>query len=217
MNICCIKPNVTYLYTCLTYLSSSVDRITSSPHCQAVPGTSTQPAKPSSVQSQPWGCVCVRASCFLSTILLRSSPALPAPSPQSPPWPQPFHPSFFGFQGLSCSSWCWVVEASVWWRSLLLLSSSSLRSTFSRAKDVSSAPSSPSSADSCPPAFYSWLPFSHTSPWALILLVHLSSHVSSTPSPPPPPPPLAACSWTNSSCFRYTLMHLGTFSSFLPL
>lgn len=52
-------------------------RISASPHCQAVPRTPAQPSKPSCVQPQPRGCVCV-------TQPLRSSPALPAPWSQCP-------------------------------------------------------------------------------------------------------------------------------------
>lgn len=38
--------------------------ISASSDSQTVSRTSTEPAKPSSVQSQPWGCVCVRPCCF---------------------------------------------------------------------------------------------------------------------------------------------------------
>lgn len=64
-------------------------RIAASPHCQAVPRTPAQPSKPSRVQPQPRGCVCV-------TQPLRSSPALPAPWSQRPlPLPPPLFFFFF--------------------------------------------------------------------------------------------------------------------------
>lgn len=71
---------------------SALCRIAASPHCQAVPWTSTQPSKPSSIQSQPRGCVCVRPSHFAPLSCL-ARPLFPGPPPQ----PQTFSSSLFGF------------------------------------------------------------------------------------------------------------------------
>lgn len=71
----CVKMDGLYSKNmCFFFCSPQCDSsgIPATPYCQAVPGTSTQPAKPSCVQSQPWGCVCVRPCCF-------PSPSCPAP------------------------------------------------------------------------------------------------------------------------------------------
>lgn len=70
--------------------------LTAAPHCQTVPGTSTQPAKPSGVQSQPWGCVCVRPCCFPSPSC--SAPLLPIPWSQSPLPLVPSDPAWLGLR-----------------------------------------------------------------------------------------------------------------------
>ena len=144
--------------------------IAASPHRQTVPGTSTQPAKPSRVQSQPWGCVCVRPCLPLpESILLCSSPALPVSLvPRAPKL-------FFFFFFLP---WCdWVL------RLLFLVSGSEticVLEVFPTSQQLFPALDLKDVllSVSCwclSLTFSGWLTFSHVSPYALILCPFMSS------------------------------------------
>lgn len=106
-------------------------RVAASPHCQAVPRTPAQPSKPSCVQSQPRGCVCVRPSRFAPL------PPCPPPGPSALPGPKLPPPASLG---LTFQVFFFGVG---WWKHLrgeglcYLLAASSSFSTFERLTNVS--------------------------------------------------------------------------------